>query len=330
MAFSGAETPTGAIDGLNTTFGLLNAPSPASSLQLFNGTILVQGVDYTLSGSTITTTIPPVVGSVLVAYYLYGVLAPTVMVPAGARTLTAISLIESAMRLINVSASGETISGAEANDALDVLNDMIDSWNIERLMIFTIQRQTFSLTAGQQVYTLGTGGDFNVPRPVRIERMGIINLSNPAQPLELPLEYLTDTQWAQIPVKNISSALPLKVWDDQNYPLRNLSYWCVPSVAVDTAIYAWAQLTGFADLTTEYVFPPGYPKALRYHLACDLAPEYGREIPTAVAVQANLAKAAIKSFNIPIIDLRCDPAVVNPSARIYNWLTDTGVRSSSR
>lgn len=243
--------------------------------------------------------------------------------------MRAVDLIQSSLRLIGVLASGETASGAEASDALAILNDMIDSWQTERLMIFTTSRLTFSLISGQQTYTVGTGGNFNTPRPIRITQAGIISLNNPAQPLEIPIEYLTTPQWAAIPVKNIQSALPTKVYDDGAFPLRNLSYWPIPNTAVDTAIYPWVALTSFADLTTDYTFPPGYTKALRYNLAIDLAPEYGMNLPPEVAAQAIASKAAVKSINSPLIDLLCDPALVNPKGAVYNWLVDAPVRSGS-
>lgn len=51
------EVPTGAIDGANQTFTLLNAPIPPESLKLFyNEGRLVPGVDFTLTGNTITLT----------------------------------------------------------------------------------------------------------------------------------------------------------------------------------------------------------------------------------------------------------------------------------
>lgn len=72
---SSNETPTGAIDGGNTTYTLAYAPSPTSSLMLYlNGVLQVQGVDYTLSGNviTMTTAIPAGYASLpFVAFYNY-------------------------------------------------------------------------------------------------------------------------------------------------------------------------------------------------------------------------------------------------------------------
>lgn len=65
------ETPSGTINGSNTSFTLANSPNPAASLMLFkNGQKLEPGgLDYTLSGATITATVAPKTGDVLTASY---------------------------------------------------------------------------------------------------------------------------------------------------------------------------------------------------------------------------------------------------------------------
>lgn len=70
--FADGEIPVGTVNGTNTVFGLQFAPSPASSLNLLrNGVALMAGVDYTLTGSTISF-IPaaaPQTGDLLQAFY---------------------------------------------------------------------------------------------------------------------------------------------------------------------------------------------------------------------------------------------------------------------
>lgn len=246
-----------------------------------------------------------------------------------------LDLIKSALRLINVLESGEVPSDDEANDALLVLNQMLDSWNNERLMVFTIVPQTVNLTAGKQAYTIGPNGDFNVTRPPFIETVSVISLQNPQQPLELTIQYLTKDQWAQIPVKNVTSALPRAVWDDLGYPLRTLSYWPIPNIALQTNVYGWTALSQFADLVTKYTFPPGYYKALRYCLAVDLVSEFSdlQAPPPTVLAQALEEKRKIKVINQPLLDLHCDAALVGmqgPGRGQYNWLSDGfGARGGS-
>lgn len=73
-SYAFSETPSGTKDGANTTFTLANAPSPAASLLLtLNGQVLAPaGVDFTLSGSTITMINAPISSDVFLAIsYLY-------------------------------------------------------------------------------------------------------------------------------------------------------------------------------------------------------------------------------------------------------------------
>lgn len=242
--------------------------------------------------------------------------------------MTGQDLIAKALRLINVLASGETPTAAEANDALVTLNQMLESWSTQQLEVFTVQRtQEFPLVNGQQVYTVGTGGNFNIPRPPYVQRVGIINQPGNPNELELPLNYLTAEEWADIPVKGIQSALPLKVWDDRSFPFRNFSFWPIPNTQVNAVLYIWQSLSAFPDLFTDITFPPGYSKAILYNLAIDLAPEYGvPQIPAGVQEQAIAARANIESLNEQTPILRCDPAVVSPELQIYNWLTDNATR----
>ena len=72
-SFNDAELPSGTINGTNLTFTLAATPSPAASLTLYkNGMLLTQGVDYALSGATVTfanTTVAPQVGDSLTVSY---------------------------------------------------------------------------------------------------------------------------------------------------------------------------------------------------------------------------------------------------------------------
>ncbi len=229
------------------------------------------------------------------------------------------------MRLINVLASGEVPDGAEGYDALMVLNQMIDALNIQRLFIYTLTISEFPLVPQQQTYTLGLGGNFNMDRPAKIERMSVVSLLNPSQPLELPLTMLTDAGWQAVPVKLVGSTLPTQVYDDGAFPFRNLSFWPYPTIVDNVRIYGWSAVSQFPDLFTDVTFPPGYLKMLRYNLAVDLAPEFGRQTPPEVASQAVSTLARIKSMNAPLTESHLDQELVGPRGQIYNWMSDTWI-----
>ena len=240
--------------------------------------------------------------------------------------MTGRDIITSAMRLIGALEAGEVPTADEAQLGLMVTNNMLDAFAAERLMVFTISIAEYPLVVGQQVYTLGPGGNFNAVRPSRIDRITIVYLANPSQPLEIPLEYLTDAQWAAIPVKNIPTTLPSQVYDDGAYPLRNLSIWGVPTVINNIRVYSWQALTQFTTLDTNLLFPPGYFEAIRYNLAIRLAPEFQEQADPQILALAAESKARVKSINIPIVDLRCDSALTGGGAA-YDWRSDTVVGS---
>jgi len=72
--FADAEIPAGAINGVNTQFTLVSAPSPAGSLALYrNGLVMRQGADYQITGNAVTFFLGsvPQSGDLLVAYYRF-------------------------------------------------------------------------------------------------------------------------------------------------------------------------------------------------------------------------------------------------------------------
>jgi len=69
-----------------------------------------------------------------------------------------IDIISRALKDIGALASGETPAPEEAQDAFDMLNDMIDQWSNEDMMIFYKTEIIYPITPGQTQYTIGSGG----------------------------------------------------------------------------------------------------------------------------------------------------------------------------
>ena len=82
---------------------------------------------------------------------------------------TAGDQIYAALRLIGQLAEGETPSAETAQDALTALNQMLDSWSIERLSVYTTQDQEFTWPANTISRTLGPTGNFVGLRPVQLD-----------------------------------------------------------------------------------------------------------------------------------------------------------------
>lgn len=233
--------------------------------------------------------------------------------------MTAGDIIASSLRLLGVLASGEAPSANESNDALNSLNDMLDSWSLESLMIPNRVREVFPITSSQQTYTMGPGGDFSTTRPTNVENVLIQIVANSPY-LELPLKLLTKDQYAGLLLKTITSPYPLYCYVEGTAPLETINLWPFPSQSDNLVIYSAKQLSDLTNLTTALSLPPGYERAIRYCLAIELAAEYGKEAGEQVIGIAVEAKTAIKRINWKPKFLQVDEAIISRPA-VFNWYT---------
>lgn len=237
--------------------------------------------------------------------------------------MTAAQLLSSSLRLVGVLAAGEQMAPEDAEDAMAVFGDMVDSWNADRSSIFTTGSNDFPFVFGKQAYTLGVGGDFAMARPPNIDGMSTILLSDPTNPVEIPLALYTVQQWQeQLPVKQVNGTFPLLCYDDGGFPLRTLNFWPIPQDQPSLCrIYGWQPLSAPASYATPITFPPGYAEAFRYNLAIRLQAEFAPEKQLSPLVQQIAVESLgrVKTMNAPVLQLRSD-LVLDPDN--YNWKAD--------
>jgi hypothetical protein len=234
--------------------------------------------------------------------------------------MTASDLIRRALKTLRILGEGETPTAEEAADAFTTLNEMLDAWRVEHLTVFMLARVTYALTVGVRDYTIGPGGAINRERPVWIEAAAVLDQANPAQPYEIPLEILSEQRWQATPLKNLTSTLPEVVYLDRAFPLATLSVLPVVTQARTLVLYLPVGLSAFADLTTDYSFPPAYAKALRYNLAAELAPEFGKMLDATAGHFAVESLAAIKRQNVTVPELTVDAGLL-PRGETFDWRT---------
>ena len=212
-------------------------------------------------------------------------------------TYTAGDQINRALRLLGVLAEGETTSASVSQDSLTALNQMIDSWNTERLSVFSTQDQMFTWPAGFINRTLGPTGDFVGNRPILLDDATYYR--DPGTNVSFGIKFINQQQYNGIAVKTVTSTYPQVMWVNMEYPNITMTVYPVPTKTLEFHIVSVEELTQPATLATTLAFPPGYLRAFKYNLACELAPEFGVEPSPQVSRIAMTSKRNLKRINNP-------------------------------
>jgi hypothetical protein len=210
---------------------------------------------------------------------------------------TAGDLINGALRLLGVLAEGESPSAETSADALNAMNQMIDSWNTERLSVYNTQDQIFNWPADEITRTLGPTGDFVGNRPVLLEDATYFR--DPSTNVSFGIKFINQQQYDGIAVKTVTSTYPQVIWVNMTMPNITMTIYPKPTRLLEWHFVSVQELTQPATLATDIVLPPGYLRAFRYNLACELAPEFGVEPSRQVQRIAMTSKRNIKRINNP-------------------------------
>ena len=210
---------------------------------------------------------------------------------------TAGDLINGSLRLLGVLAEGETPSAETSQDALLAMNQMIQSWNTERLAVFSTQDQVVTWPPGQRSRTLGPTGDIVANRPVSIDDSTYFR--DPANGISYGLKLINQQQYNGIAVKTVTSTYPQVLWVNMTFPDIEMYVYPVPTKVLEFHVVSVNELTQPANLATDLAFPPGYLRCFRYNLACEMAPEFGTEPSRQVQRIAMTSKRNLKRINNP-------------------------------
>lgn len=220
-------------------------------------------------------------------------------------TVTALNVIDDALKEIGVLAAHETATGQDATDGQRKLNQLIDELASERLIIYTITRTTWTIASGTGQYDVATGGDVNIVRPVFLQDDAVKFQDTSLSPTtEFDLGKLTEVDWQRISQKTQTATYPAHWYYNPVYPTATLDLWPVPtSSTLQGVIYAPTAVTEFSALTDSVSLPPGYQRMLIKNLALELAPSYRAPVDPLLLRQASEAKSRIKEMNTRLREL---------------------------
>ena len=221
----------------------------------------------------------------------------------------------------------EVLSAGDANDALVCFNALLDSWSNEALMSYVELQRNFPMVAGQQQYTIGTGGNINSTRPYDVTSAFIRdNNSN-----DYPMQIFNQDQWDKIGLKTITSQIPDTLFYDSQYPLGIINIFPIPLVNYTVYFNSTTDQVDFTSLTQVLSLPVGYERAFVLNLALEMMSAGFPCLLQAdglAQLRANAAEAKgnIKRANIKEVLAEFDPSIVSKSNATYNIYSDSSPR----
>jgi hypothetical protein len=230
---------------------------------------------------------------------------------------TALELISSSLRLANILGEGQTASADQGSNALEVLNDLLDALNVDSLALYQTTNDQVLTVPGQSLYTIGTGGNWTVDRPVQINS-AYIDFNG----VSFPVAEVNQDEYNLITLKGMQGAfIPRFFLYLNTFPLGTLTLWPTPSQALTFTMSVDRVLANVPLLATSLTLPPGYKKMLRALLAVELCPEYGREPSPTLAKMARESLAAVKRSNhVPVVS-EYDPSIIGAPAGLAAFLS---------
>ena len=206
---------------------------------------------------------------------------------------TALDLIKGAMQHLSVISIGEEPSAEDAEVGLIALNNLLDSWSNDNLMIYAKTLDTIPLIANQQSVTVGPTGSFVTTRPVFVDAASYIVFQN----VTYMLQKWTLTDYNSLVDKAVATGIPTGFFPAMNFPDIQITFAPIPSQAMTFMLWSNKQITTVPLVSTVINLPPGYKLALESALAENIASKFQVPIPSSVSLLAARSRRALTRTN---------------------------------
>jgi hypothetical protein len=165
---------------------------------------------------------------------------------------------------------------------------------------------------------MGPTGTFVAERPILMDDATYFR--DASTNVSYGIKLINNQQYNSIAVKTVTSTYPQLMWVNMTYPDVEIYIYPVPTKVLEFHFVSVRPLTQPAALDTDLAFPPGYLRAFRFNLACELAAEFGVEPSPQVQRIAMTSKRDLKRINNPD-DLMAMPAALLVNRPRFNIFT---------
>jgi hypothetical protein len=179
------------------------------------------------------------------------------------------------------------------------LNNMTRTWCTQGLKLFTWQDLTLPLILNKNLYTFKTGGDVNVPLPLRVrDAYYFYNFPSGDQ---RPLTPLSWDDWNRLSNKSQSSE-PNSYFVDRQPDVLNFWVWLTPDIFTISGgtihVVVQNQATKALQLTDATGFPPEWTLALIWGLADEKCTGAPSDVQTRCKERAGYYRQILEDFDV--------------------------------
>lgn len=231
--------------------------------------------------------------------------------------MTILDLLTESLQVCNIIGQADAPKDVQVTNAFRSLIGHIDTSNADPLKQLTTARRTLTLNPPRQIYTVGPDSslDVNMPRPAKILRANLIDLTSAPNPPHNPMAVLDWDGYQNFRLRHTLTPLPRALFfDGTNQPIEdpadpiendlvpvpgfgNILLPEIPTMPNIVEFWAPLPLTQASSLFDDVVFPSGYYEYLLYGTSIRLYIRYGRDIDAGVAQLYKDARLAIESAN---------------------------------
>jgi hypothetical protein len=211
---------------------------------------------------------------------------------------TARDLIIESYRASGLTGLGQSIEGEELQEGLKLLNQEISVLNNQGLFPPYETIFEFTLTGGQDVYSIGSGGDIDIPRPLNIE-WGKVKDGN----TYFTMDQKTLRTFGQYSTQESGSVIPRTFYYNPSYPLGQIGFLRPLDGNRDFKLNI-KHYIGEYGINDEVALPDGYYALLKWKLADVLNDVNGHNDGGRSKMKAQEIVATIKSNNVQRLELK--------------------------
>jgi hypothetical protein len=194
--------------------------------------------------------------------------------------MTVLKLIKASLRVIGAIGEGETPTGAAGEDARQALNLLLQEWYNNEIIAFTVQA-THNTVAGQRSYGIGPGQEWFGDKPLKVNAAYVGN-----DDVDKRLQIIGEKEYMNIEAKT-QQAKPQVLYyrpHDLSAVISGFQFDCgrvylypTPDTVYPVTIMFPKSFYSYESNAQAIDLDAGYITALKYALAVEVAPEYGRE-----------------------------------------------------